>query len=504
MSSLRIVLFLACCGAGVHPNLVLAGQGIEEPTKKNEILSHPEVKGALRAIDAWVEGVRTYDRVPGLSIGIVLDQDLIWHSGYGYSNLEEMRPADANTLYSICSMSKMFTSIGIMQLRDANELRLQDSVQAHLDWFNVTQAFDNSGPITIEGLLTHTSGLPVEAAFPYWNGPDFPFPTRQQMIEALKTQSTLYPATRRLEYSNLGFAIAGEIVQERSGQEYQAYMKANILDPLGLSNTRTYYPEEMRGDELAIGYVGIGRSGTREPTKAFFAGGMTPAVGFTSSVVDMAKFASWQFRLLEDGGREVLNANTLREMHRIHWADDDFKLMYGLGFWISRDEDMTIVGHGGGCPGYVTSFRMSTKDKIATIAMTNTSDGPAQTVASNALRTIRAALSKAKTPSQETLPDFSMYEGNYDVHHEGGELAVRQWGDQLVVVKIPSDDLGKAMTRLKHVDGHAFVRLTDGGELREPWVFELADDGKAKRIYQHGWYWSRIEETNNQLRMGVR
>jgi hypothetical protein len=118
------------------------------------------------------------------------------------------------------------------------------------------------------------------------------------------------------------------------------------------------------------------------------------------------------------------------------------------------------------------------KDKIATIVMTNVSDGPAQPVAQNALETIRAALKEAKTPSEETLPDFSMYEGNYDVHHEGGELAVRQWGDQLVVIRIPSDDLGEAMTRLEHVDGHTFVRLTDDGEPREPWVFELADDGK--------------------------
>ena len=492
MSSSRIVLFIACCSVAVHSNLVFADEKSQEPTTE-EILAHPEVKGALAAIDAWVAGVRTYDRIPGVSVGIVRDQDLIWNSGYGYSNLETKRPADADTLYSICSISKLFTSIAMMQLRDADKLTLRDSVGDHLDWFDITQAHEDSGPITIESLLTHSSGLPRESDFPYWGGPDFPFPTRQQMIERLKTQRTLYAAQRHYQYSNLAVSLAGEIVQQRSGQEYQAYIKTNILDPLGLSSTRTYYPEKMRGDELAIGYSGIGRSGTREPVKPFFTRGITPAAGFTSSVNDLARFASWQFRLLEEGGEEVLHANTLREMHRVHWIDDDEGWMFGLGFAIWRVGDIAVFGHGGGCPGYITNFLMAAKDQVAIVALTNAGDGPARRVAQNILTTISAALKAAKTPSEDAMPDFSMYEGNYQVPPWGGELAIRQWGDQLVAIKIPSDELKEAMTKLEHDNGHTFVRLTDEDESREPWVFEMADDGRAERILQHSGYWKRIE-----------
>ena len=180
--------------------VVLAGQSTAgyaaTEQKPGNILAHPEISGVLKAIDAWIEGVRIYDDVPGISAGIVLDQELIWSHGYGYSNLESKRPADANTLYSICSISKLFTSIGIMQLRDAERLRLRDSVGQHLDWFDIKQAHERSGPITIESLLTHSSGLPRESDFPYWDGPDFPFPEREKMIEALSTQQTLYPAQR--------------------------------------------------------------------------------------------------------------------------------------------------------------------------------------------------------------------------------------------------------------------------------------------------------------------
>jgi CubicO group peptidase (beta-lactamase class C family) len=198
-----------------------------------QILAHPEVKGALAAIDAFIEGVQIYDKIPGISAGIVRDQDLIWSKGYGYANPAANRQADADTLYSICSISKLFTSIGIMQLRDAGKLRLGDSVNQHLDWFNIEQAHAGSGPITIESLLTHSSGLPRESDFPYWNGPDFPFPTREQLIDRLATQETLYPAQHYFQYSNLALSLAGEIIQERSGQDYGAYIKGQILEPLG-------------------------------------------------------------------------------------------------------------------------------------------------------------------------------------------------------------------------------------------------------------------------------
>ena len=86
-----------------------------------------------------------------------------------------------------------------------------------------------------------------------------------------------------------------------------------------------------------------------------------------------------------------------------------------------------------------------------------------------------------------------MYEGNYEARPWGGEVAVRQWSGQLVLIAIPSDDLDEAMTKLEHASGHTFVRLTDDEERREPWVFEMGDDGKAARIFRHSIYLNRIE-----------
>lgn len=491
MPSRRSVCFAAVTMLWLSSGPTLAA---DEPSALTpaQALAHPEVQGALAAIDAWIEGVQVYDRVPGISAGIVLDQELIWSRGYGYSNLQSKRAADADTIYSICSISKLFTAIGIMQLRDQGRLRLSDPVADHLDWFDIQQTFAADGPATIEGLLTHSSGLPRESGFPYWNGPDFPFPDRDQVIERLGSQETLYPSRRYFQYSNLALTLAGEIVQERSGQAYQDYVTKNILEPLGLGDTRPYYPEALRGEQLAIGYTGIDRSQLREPVAPFFTRGITAAAGFTSTVNDLARFASWQFRLLEKGGDEVLGANTLREMQRVHFVDPDWETTWGIGFSVRRAGEMTVVGHGGGCPGYITQFAMVPRKKLAAIVLTNAGDGPAGAVAGVVLKTMTAALASATKPATDELPDYSRYIGNYESPPWGGDTAIRQWGDKLAVIELPSDDLNNVI-KLRHLEEDTFVRLTDDGDPREPWVFEIGDDGRAARILRHSIYLTRID-----------
>ena len=143
-------------------------------------------------------------------MAIVHDQDLIWSRAWGSADLEANKPAEPDTIYSICSISKLFTSVAVMQLRDEGKLKLDDPVEKHLPWFDLKKTFPDSPPITIEGLLTHSSGLPRESDHPYWTGPDFPFPTREQIIERLSNQETLYPAETYFQYSNLGLTLAGE------------------------------------------------------------------------------------------------------------------------------------------------------------------------------------------------------------------------------------------------------------------------------------------------------
>ncbi|MFT7652634.1 MAG: CubicO group peptidase (beta-lactamase class C family) [Candidatus Azotimanducaceae bacterium] len=460
----------------------------------SEVLNDADVKGAIAITDAWIESVRAYRQVPSISVGFVLDQDVLFSKGYGHANLKRKRQATTDTIYSICSISKLFTSIGVMQQRDTGKLTLRDPVRDHLDWFNIKLAHAASGPTRVQGLLTHSSGLPRESDFPYWSDDSHPFPTREEMIEQLANQETLYPADSEFQYSNLAMSLAGELITTHSGEPYEDYVRKNILDPIGLADTRPYFPEDLHGKQMAIGYSGQSRNLKRPLVKPFYARGIAAAAGFTSTVNDLAKFASWHFRTLAGEQNSVLAPNTLREMQRVHWVNPDWKVTWGLGYVVSQNEGGTRVGHSGGCPGYITNFVMVPKNKTAAIALTNAGDGPAAVVTSAMLDTIGKAVKGAlkkpvvkevdnETAEKTSKPQLEKYAGLYSGGIWGGETIVRPWDDKLAVVRVPSNKI--KVTKLKHRDGDTFVRLTDEGEERETWQFLTDSDGSVTAVKIH-------------------
>jgi CubicO group peptidase (beta-lactamase class C family) len=142
---------------------------------------------------------------------------VLWSGAFGLANVKENIKVDTSTLCSICSISKFFTSVAIIKLYDERKLGLDDKVSDLQPTYNLVQGYPVSSPITIRSLLTHSSGLPREANYPYWTGPDFPFPSTAQIDSKLSNQKTLYPASTNFQYSNLGFTLLGEIVAEISG-----------------------------------------------------------------------------------------------------------------------------------------------------------------------------------------------------------------------------------------------------------------------------------------------
>ena len=123
-------------------------------------------------------------------------------------------------------------------------------------------------------------------------------------------------------------------------------------------------PMDLYGKRLAVGYGALKRDGTRDLLKPFDTRGVTPAAGYTSTVEDLGKFASWQFRLLRTGQTNVLKASTLREMQRVQFMDPDWKTSWGLGFAVEHRDDHIYVGHGGACPGTTPSCRCETTIRL--------------------------------------------------------------------------------------------------------------------------------------------
>ena len=182
-----------------------------------EIKNHYQVKEAIALFEIWLEAQRDYYQLPGLTMAVVYDQETIWSGGYGYANPFKQISSSKTTIHSICSISKLFTAIAVMQLRDQGKLRIDDPLSKHLPWFNIENTYPEWGMATIRNILTHSSGLPRESDYPYWTGPDFPFPSSEKIVKKLSNQETLYPADKYFQYSNLGLSLAGEVVAAVSG-----------------------------------------------------------------------------------------------------------------------------------------------------------------------------------------------------------------------------------------------------------------------------------------------
>ena len=408
------------------------------------------------------------------------------------ADLEKKVSTASSTIYSICSISKLFTAVAIMQLRDAGKLRLDDRIEEVLPWYSLQQHWEDSGPVTIRSLLTHSSGLPRESDYPYWTGPDFPFPTQEQVKAKLGSQKTLYPASTYFQYSNLGLTLLGEIVAQVSGVPFDQYIQENILKPLRMADTRTKMPESLWRGKLSSGYSALKRDGTRDMLKLFQARGITPAAGFSSTVLDLARFASWQFRLLEKGGEEILKVSTLREMHRVHWVDPDWETTWGLGFHVYEVDGKTMVGHGGSCPGYRSTLNIDPHKKQAFIVMIN-----AQGVnPGKYARGMREILKKAEGKEKEKIEkgvNLEDYAGYYDEQPWWGESAVIPWQGKLAVLGLPAENPAQSLTLLKHIKGDIFRRVRKDETLGEDVVFERDDSGKVVRMWQHSNFTNKIK-----------
>ena len=455
---------------------------------------------AIQLIEVWLDAQKDYEKLPAIIASVTEDQNKIWSGAFGFANPDDKIKADVLTLCSICSISKLFTSVAVMKLYDEGKLRLDDRIEDLLPWYDLEQQFEDSAPITIRSILTHSSGLPRESNFSYWTGPDFAFPETEEIREELSEQETLYPSSTYFQYSNLGLTLLGEVVEEVSGIAYEEYVRQNILDPLGLDNTYTYLPEDKYGDELAVGYGPLKRDGSRDKLQLFDAGGVQAAAGFSSNVEDLGKFGAWQLRLRDTSAVEILKPSTLKMMQRVHWTDPDWKTTWGLGFAVSKGPDGTTwVSHGGSCPGYRSVLLINPESKRTYAVLINangTNPGKYATGIHAILNKIKTETgeneieNKEQTATEVNLDDFVGY---YDSSPWTSEVYIGSWGNKLVMMRLPTSSPAEAMSFYEHIEGDTFRRIREDKELGETLKFERGESGEISRYKSHGNYSNKLK-----------
>ncbi|MBN2601063.1 MAG: serine hydrolase, partial [Candidatus Marinimicrobia bacterium] len=369
---------------------------------------------------------------------------------------------------------------------DTEKLRLDDPVKKYLPWFDIKTEFNEDPEITIWHLLTHTSGLPAEAAFPYWT--DHEFPSMKQIIETLPDQEMIYPTGTKWNYSNLAMSLLGYIIEAASGQKYEDYIELNILKPLAMNNTCVDILKNKKlKRELATAYSRHLPDGRHKLMPFTDSKGLTPAANMSSTVEDLAKWASFQFSGKSSEGKVLLKQSTLREMQRVQWLQPSWESGWGLGWGVRIKGARTIVGHGGWVAGYRTQISFCPDEKTAFIIMFNADDASPSEYIYKAFDLIAPALVETygKKEKAEVVidPEWKKYVGkyqdpwlwDYDVMVLNGKLVIYSYDYP------PEEDPNYGISELTPIGKHTF-RIADKNGHGQKVIFEFDENGKVTRF----------------------
>jgi CubicO group peptidase (beta-lactamase class C family) len=306
--------------------------------------------------------------VPGASIAIVRDGNITKAQGYGFANLELRSPATKETVYEIGSISKQFTATAIMMLVEEGKVRLDDTITKYFP--EAPQAWRG---ITIEHLLTHTSGIQNHVAVPHWLDvfrTDLAFETAPSRDELLKMFFKLpleFQPGETWAYDNTGYYLLGIIIEKASGKSYWQFLDERIFKPLGMNATRSTDPQPIVRNR-ASGYEWkkdhFENRPVLLPTIAFSAGSLL------STVEDMAK---WDAALYTE---KLLKKSSLDQMWTARATNDgtDAPFNYGFGWFIENYHGHRLIQHSGGTPGFSSVIYRFLNDKLTIIILTNHAD----------------------------------------------------------------------------------------------------------------------------------
>lgn len=326
----------------------------------------PLLPSTTRRLDRSAAVLQAKGRIPSLVTGVVRDSRLLWSSARG-TFPDHVDPLDLQ--YRIGSITKTFVAVAVMRLRDAGLVRLEDRLDQHVP----DTPF---GDRTVGQLLTHTAGIAAELPGPWWERS--PGPTRDGLHDALREGTVLDRAGRSAHYSNIGFAVLGELIARTRGRAWEEVVDEEILGPLGMGRT-TRVPTAP----FATGRAVHPHADVLLEEKVQDTGEMGPAGQLWSTAADLARWAAF---VGGDTG-EVLSADTLEEMCEPSALMDDpgWTRARGLGLEVIRERGRRLVGHGGSMPGFQAGLRVDRGSATGAVVMMNCTTPDAVTDAEDPL-----------------------------------------------------------------------------------------------------------------------
>lgn len=346
-------------------------------TSQDELLP-----GTRRALLHRIAVAQAEGRAPSLVAAVVRDGRAVWH---GARTSVDGHGPDENVQYRIGSITKTFTAVLVMRLRDEGVLDLGDPLEKHLPG-------TGAGEATIAELLAHTGGLAAESPAPWWERT--PGSLRPELGDVLGEQPLLHPVGRRFHYSNPGYTVLGALVEELRGAPWEDVLRREVLEPLGLDRTSGEPQAPHAGGWAVHPWADV-----LLPEPAEDLGRMAPAGQLWSTTRDLARFAVF----LADGDDRVLSAESVREMRTpaapTEAADVVDGSTYGLGLQIQHRDGRLLIGHSGSLPGFLANLTISLSDDVSAVVLANCTSGPLlSSVAADLVRIVAEAEPRIPEP----------------------------------------------------------------------------------------------------------
>lgn len=429
------------------------------------------VREVLDYFGTYLDFRRRVARVPGVQAAVHIGGELAFSEAYGLAEIEHDIPLTTAHLFRIASHSKTFTATAVLQLAEQGRLRLDDLAST---WVPAL-ASKPVGRLTLRDLLAHAGGVSRDSADGDFWQLQRPFPDAVGLASVLDDDSvTVLAANEQFKYSNIGYALLGAVIEAVTGAGYNDYVRAAIVDPLGLTDTGPEY-DPAQADRYAAGYSALAYAQTRVPIEHVNTRALSAATGFYATAADLVRYFSAHYigdeRLLPDCAKRVMQ-------HSI-WEAAGPEKRYGLGLAIVSCGQRQLIGHGGGYPGHITRSLVDTRQRIAVSVLTNAIDGPAEALATSLFTLLD--LPGAQRPDS-TGADLASFTGRFA--NLWGVIDVAVLGGRLYLLSPTAADPTTEAAELDVVDD-CTLRVTGGsgyGSPGESIRYQRDDSGKITAI----------------------
>ena len=386
---------------------------------------------------------------PGAAVLVIKDGKTLLRKGYGLADVELNVPVTPDNVFRIGSVTKQFTAVAVLQLVQQGKLALEDDVTKHLPDFPT-----QGKKVTIEHLLTHTSGIPSYTGLPAMNRIRRQEVSPTELIETFKGVPFEFEPGSKWAYNNSGYVLLGAIVEKLSGIKYADYVRKNLFTPAGLTHT-DYEDQAKIIPKRAKGYSQMGPD--HYVNAPFLSMTVPYAAGALISTVD--DLARWNDAL---NSGKLVDPKLLARAHKGYMLTDGKPTNYGFGWAESAYEGHRVVQHGGAINGFLSALLTMPNDKLVVVVLGNANRQPTPGYVAALLA--GAAIGKPYEPKTITLANdvLDRYSGVYQVD-ERLKHRVRRDGERLLLIPgdgPPSELMPVSETEFAVKDSMNRVRFT--------------------------------------------